>query len=490
MACSFRLLLVIFMAVSDAAMTDHNAGDDVLKFDLRSSSNCFCLEGLVCDPDWKSYTRKGLQRKCVELGSSQTMFFSRFFLQPMTKWDAARFLTLAADGKRRKPSGGIDDPFLDSEQAHAFFPLFPLVIRHGALILIRILPKTFLPPTFEGVLVLSAMLINTISFSIALLCLVDLTLRLTLPSDKAVHIAGMVATLFCINPASIFFATSYSESFFAMCTFGGYALYTSGYIYLAVIPWMAASYTRSNGCLVAAWLLVEGVARCLQTNLSKLKRLICLTRHALLAMAVVAPAVLHDRAGYHVHCNGELQPEWCHIDMRSLYTYVQSTHWNVGFLRYYELKQIPNFLLATPILFCSAWGVSRWIRISWKEHMSRNDTKGSLFDCIQWATWALRRCGDDSSQSRSEESMLHGPRMLSHYAVLAAVAMLGLTVAHVQITTRLICSTCPAIYWHLAYLCNSETKIFRCSTRFLIGVYLSIFIVIGTILHVNCLPWT
>jgi phosphatidylinositol glycan class V len=481
--------MVIFMAVSDAAITDHNAGDDVLKYDLRSASNCFCLEGLACDPNWKSYIRKGLERSCVELGSSQKMFFSRFFLQPMTKWDAARFLMLAADGKSREP-GGMDDPFLDSEQAHAFFPLFPLMIRYGALFLIRILPKTLLPPTFEGVLVLSAMLINTISFSIALLCLVDLTLRLTLPNDKALHIAGTVATLFCLNPASIFFATSYSESFFAMCTFGGYALYTSGYTYLALIPWMAASYTRSNGSLVAAWLLVEGVSRSLQMNRTMLKRSTCLTYHVLLAMAVVAPAVLHDRAGYHVHCNGELQPEWCHADMRSLYTYVQSEHWNVGFLRYYEFKQIPNFLLAAPILFCSAWGVSRWIRISWKEHVSSGDTKGGLLDCIHWATWALRRGGDESSRSHAEESILHGPRMLSHNAELAAIAMLGLTVAHVQITTRLICSTCPAIYWHLAYLCDADTKICGFSTRLLIGVYLSIFIVVGTILHVNCLPWT
>ena len=491
MAFLFRFLLVIFLGASDAVIPDHNAGDDVLKFDLRSSSTCFCLQGHVCDPDWKSYDApSGSHRSCVEVGSSRNGFFSRFFLQPMTKWDAARFLMLAANGKRREPAGGVDDPFLDSEQAHAFFPMFPLMIRRGALFLIQSLPKTFLPPTFEGVLVLSALVINTVSFAIALMCLVDLTLRLTLPNDKAIHVAGMVATLFCMNPASIFFATSYSESFFAMCTFGGYALYTSGYFYLAVIPWMAASYTRSNGCLVAAWLLMEGVAVCLQVNRTMMQRVTSLTCHVLLAVAVVAPAVFHDRAGYHVHCNREVQPEWCDSDMGSLYAYVQRTHWNVGLFRYFELKQIPNFLLASPILFCSAWGVSRWIRISWKDHMSQYSGRGGIFYFYQWATRALFRSVVDSSPSNCVDNILHGPKMLSHYAVLAAVAMLGLTVAHVQITTRLICSSCPAIYWHMAYLCDTETRIFGLSARFLICVYLSIFIVIGTILHVNGFPWT
>jgi phosphatidylinositol glycan class V len=347
MAVSIRLMLLILMAATDHWIPDHNAGNDVSRFDIRAESNCFCLQGLACDPDWKTYARSQLKRDCVKLGSSQQRFLSRFFLQPMTKWDSARFLTLALDLRGRKP-GGVDDPFLESEQAHAFFPFFPLLIRQGALLLTKILPKAFLPPTFEGVLVLSVLWINIITFSIALMCLVDLTLLLTPPSDKAVCMAGTVATLFCLNPASIFFASSYTESLFAMCTFAGYALYTRGHSYLAVIPWMAASYTRSNGCLIAAWLIIQGFAKTLQSQRSTLNRVGSLPWHLLLSTAVVAPIVIHDRTGYALHCHRELQPDWCLAEKGSFYGYVQRRHWNVGFLRYYELKQIPNFLLAAP----------------------------------------------------------------------------------------------------------------------------------------------
>ena len=123
MAVLIRLSLLVFMAVTDDWIPDHHAGNDVLTFDLRVTSTCFCHSGLACDPDWKARTRSRLKRDCVALGSLQHRFVSTFFLRPMTKWDAARFLTLALDQKQREP-GGIDDPFLESEQAHAFFPLF------------------------------------------------------------------------------------------------------------------------------------------------------------------------------------------------------------------------------------------------------------------------------------------------------------------------------------------------------------------------------
>lgn len=468
----------------------------MLRFDLRLTSDCFCQQGLACDPNWRSYQGGG--RICVDRHSnaSRNTFWSSILLPSLTKWDSARFLALAADPSRREPCLDCEDPFLESEQAHAFFPFFPQVIRYFALCLIHFIHQTLLPPTFEAVVVLSALLINTVSFLVALVSLTELTIRLTLnhqqkDASKSLQVGGTVATLFMLNPASIFFSVSYSESIFAMLTFTGYALYYSpGLSFLVILPWMAASYTRSNGCLISAWLLLQGIAAFLQADRSLVRRLGSVAWHLMVAAAVVVPILIHDRAGDALHCQqGEIHPEWCESNGGgSFYSYVQRKHWNVGFLRYYELKQIPNFLLAAPILICSTLGVSAWIRTSWKEWRSSCGAASFPKGVVPWAFWALSRCNHNESGSDthtgSTTAMLNSSSMLSHYAVLCVVALLGLTVAHVQITTRMICSTCPAIYWQLAHLCL-ETRLRR-----LIVFYLGIYIVVGTILHVNFLPWT
>ena len=90
-----------------------------------------------------------------------------------------------------------------------------------------------------------------------------------------------------------------------------------------------------------------------------------LIKRAFTALAIVAPIIYHDQSGIHLHCSNENitnRPNWCKFvdDAKngrgrfSFYAFVQRRHWNVGFLRYYELKQVPNFLLAGPILFLGA----------------------------------------------------------------------------------------------------------------------------------------
>jgi phosphatidylinositol glycan class V len=63
------------------------------------------------------------------------------------------------------------------------------------------------------------------------------------------------------------------------------------------------------------------------------------------------PFVYHQYTAYQTFCiNSSAPAPWCARNPPTIYTYVQSTYWNVGFLRYWTISQLPNFLLAAPIL--------------------------------------------------------------------------------------------------------------------------------------------
>jgi phosphatidylinositol glycan class V len=471
-AILWRFALLVFMGLADALIPDHNPGDDVLRFDLRLSSDCFCLQGHACDPHWRDYDRIS-ERNCIKSNSHANAFISQWFLPPLTKWDAARFLALAADPWQRYPAHGSTE---DAEQAHAFFPLWPLAIRQTAIWLEKLLPSPFRPTTFEATLVVSGIILTNLSFLIALFSLVNLTLQLTASSsnEQSWQVAGTVSTLFLFNPATVFFASVYSESFFAMLTFVGYTLYHCGHYSIASLFWIAASYTRSNGILVVGWLLIQGVASLLKPHVNARARMLSLFWHILLAATVFSPILFHDLWAYRLVCEGDQIQAWCKEVGSSMYSYVQRKHWNVGFLRYYQVKQIPNFFLASPILYLSVSGVVTWLKTSWSE--CAPSAQLGLPKVLGWAVAALER---SKIQTMNPTDMFHHASMLAHYAVLCAATLLSLSMAHIQISTRLIFSTCPALYWHLAH-----------QPKRLIAAYLFTYIVLGCVMHVNFLPWT
>lgn len=588
-----RAVVLGGMMLSDTIIPDHNPGDDVLRFDLRLSGGgdhnndggvggerrCFCLEGHACDnrsggkllhrlsTDGKrrkniatidSNDMKG--RVCAAassatLGSTTPTSIDNVYklmLSPLACWDGARFLTLSVDPVARIPKdfqldstkGNSyimgDVSFADSEQSHAFLPLFPLCIRYIALCLVRIVPSTLLPSTFEGVTTLSAMLLNLTCFVIAALSLYEATRLLLrrsregLKQSEVERAAYLVATLFCFNPASVFFTASYSESIFASLTFCGHALTAWGSLLMATVPWILATYARSNGTFSSIWILLHGVGQVAALSISEWKASAnadipiakkiwrvskCISPtmiiHAIMAVAVALPVLYHERRGYEFHCTYEetLRPSWCELAAESssrfsLYGYVQRKHWNVGFLHYYEWKQIPNFLLAFPVLALGVMATFCWIGTSWSrylsaKHSSRGETRpkdGYFIELIKWAIFALDESAQGEAGSIENERdvqegdtpsvkidrALSAPYMLAHYAILAGFCLVGATVAHVQVSTRLICSSCPAFYWFLASLCfaGGESMVWR------MKVYLAVFNFLGIVLHPNFLPWT
>jgi len=500
-------------------------------------------------------------------------------LEPFTRWDSARLLSVAHYGRDR------DGDEVYREQAHAFLPFYPLAI--GSLQ--RVLPFPLTRLDEKELAVLSGLILSFLSFVIAVGALYDLTytiMRVHRPADAAA-MAKNVALLFILNPSNVFFTTVYTESIFSCLTFCGYALWARGdslsrnrrwlnqlqLQLMAVIFWIMAGYTRSNGTAAAVYILLS----CLGSIVGKIRNMDTVRKsytllrtvfygastllwHISLAIFVSLPLAYHDHAGYISHCSKQIQEcqekglvtndfqkinpvcpsdtgKWYwplpqpipfHLifpvkSKFSFYSHVQRQHWNVGPFRYYKVKQIPNFVLAIPMLVIGFYACWCWCALSvrrWKQYQPNNRYVLWRY----WYRWVFHALASSSFISgtsssdypcRSDDDTKYGhfnkvfsncpylsSQMLSHYAILFATCFVGALISHVQITTRLACSSCPALYWFLAacltdWFCVGEREqafILRSDKRTmyqtLLWVYLIVFNVLGCFMHVNWLPWT
>lgn len=558
LALASRVLILVGMMVSDRLIPNHNPGDDVLQFSMRLSSGCFCEEGRACLYDTDGTVGSCYISESPSVVRSVVTGFYKLMLPPLTRWDAARFLSLAANPEMRHPKPDYwkekackesDTPndvcdamrFVETEQSHAFLPLFPTLIRILTRSVLHWIPWILLPPTYESVLVLVAWWINTVAFLLAALALHELTYTVTkkyiVARELCVQCAYTSAIIFCFNPASVFFSTAYSESIFAMLTFSGYCFAEQRNYFSAMICWTASSYARTNGTMVILWLTINAIARCLRRPQTFDDRFFELFILSVGSFFILFPVLYHDWNGYYIHCiqaHRVYQPSWCKETLRimflyqyfalldvwdmkyvktfPLYKYVQRKYWNVGLFRYYEWKQVPNFLLAFPVLFLGTCAVLSWTRQSWQmfiksEKMPHQETSKwwhKLFWPAQWAVFALLASLDspestikDLKHREQPQVVLIGPTLSAYYAVLGAACIVGATIAHVQISTRFIFASCPAIYWYIAFICisHNEGKSRSLLARLLlcrnaIICYCAGFVLAGIVMHVNWLPWT
>jgi GPI mannosyltransferase 2 len=597
-----RLGIWLALSISDLVIPDFVSGDDSLvDFSLRlevaapsserantttlrltfATRGCFCDCGFSCtrqQPNNSNTSCVPLRRSRPTTTQDREVSLWRrrlwsFLLNPLTRWDSARFLRLAHRPTLRYPQIGyraslaarnepvpnsdgtcpnVETLVRESEEAHAFLPLFPLMVQILAWVLQQCLSLDVLPPTCESLLVLAAWILNTLSFLWAASELYTMTLlllqRRVPPTATATHSnntargksstadvnklwARRVVLLFLINPATVFWGLAYSEALGAALVFTacrvflqhglpvrdvpvnkpmdintGPGMANSLGLVAAALVWWLACWVRSNASLYSGALVLYGLGRAFHTGQSLADRLGKLLLSLLLGVFIVAASIAcHNYNGFRAHCLDVVsfqsplgacqsfqQPSWCERGRWfNVYSYVQQKYWNVGFLKYYEWKQIPNFLLATPVLVASVAAVSTWIRLSWKRYLRHAQPGNGPGQILQWATTSLVHfsSGAQGGQSETLESaelaLTGGPLCLGHYAVLAASTILCATVAHVQISTRVLFSTCPALYWFLVVQISKrrfwgQAILLWCLTYTLLGI----------VMHPNWLPWT
>ena len=277
----------------------------------------------------------------------------------LDNWDSEYFIFVTQHGYRK------------FEQTMAFFPLYPL--------LMYLLSNTLFYPlgyimTYRSVALISGVAINFAAFPFAAAALYLLTYEMT----RNRRLSFLAAALFCINPASVFMTAVYTECLFAMFAFSGLLLLEKSYDWSAAVSFALAVATRSNGILLCGflafkWLFYVSDAYSKSDKFSRflvfsVKRSLIT---ALQCATVLLPLAAYQYYAYTIYCtvatnshSANSTPPWCYWNSSLFpplhYSHVQSHYWNVGFLRYFELKQIPNFMLASPMVLLSLYSLAKF----------------------------------------------------------------------------------------------------------------------------------
>ena len=336
-----------------------------------------------------------------------------------TKWDAVYFIEIVESGYH--------------------FDMMT-VFQKGFPQLVRIVSNTTRLPT-EVVAVVG----SNISF-LAAVFVFKLLSESLIPDSK---ITKYSVVALCLSPAGVFLSVPYSESLSVLLSFLTMLFWVREQYWGSVVTAVIASLVRLNSILLLGFPLWSALAK---RNVSLL----------VVTAAGVLPAFGNQFLLWREFCPswGGLSEEFvennkiiCNQDVTSFFEFygrLQSEYWNIGLFRYYQVKQIPNFLLASPFLFVSFFALSQ--KISAKQ----------LRSAIQFD--------------------FRTPPIFIIYCYHAVLVLLAVTMTHIQISPRLLAGS-PAVYWSLAELLQTRGKR-------VVLTYLIAWQFVGAVMYSNFYPWT
>lgn len=443
-----RVLIIFLQAISNYVIDDHDAG----VFISPKSPPPQSTAGATCH-------------------SLIDTLFGGF-----RRWDAEYFLHIAEHG-------------YTYENTLVFYPLFPFCVRYITYAIQQLVITDGC--AFRDLSLAVAIVLNICFFIKAALVLHQLTIEIF--SNH--RLARIVTTLFCFNPASIFFSAPYTESLFCWLSFTVMLHCSRGHIWSAILPLSLGLWCRSNGILNFGFILYYVIRDFWTKNSRKFSSLLKAFLKVLASAHITCAAFAIVQVYYFsLYCegsqfemdksvlnygqqNGYILPGhnkavWCSFAIPFSYSYLQNYYWNVGFLQYYELKQIPNFLLAAPIL-CTI--------VSHSIHFLITNPKVTLYLGIM----------NSKMQSQKSHQFVYAVHAL-------ALSLFCISFVHIQVSTRMLASSSPYIYWicaqhfHRENHQNSSKAFLQPKARItqFIKIWFLGYFIIGTVLFSNFLPWT
>ncbi|OLY80369.1 GPI mannosyltransferase 2 [Smittium mucronatum] len=224
----------------------------------------------------------------------------------------------------------------------------------------------------------------------------------------------------------------------------------------------------------------------------------------ILALISVSGLVIFQVQGYHGFCIS-IQPRpgdspWCYDQFPLIYNYVQDHYWGVGFLRYYTLKQLPNFVFALPMVILCSVGIFTYAQFDWKRFLSIGisqylecdtpisksistpslspEDKDTLFKSekttnpieniqelpdrsnlmksqpdieTRLGLYLLPRISTKDIVSLPSNSCFTSTEILPYIYLWIFLLFVSVTTMHIQVITRFM-SSMPTIYWYMAHV--------------------------------------
>lgn len=391
------------------------------------------------------------------------------WLLAFVRWDTIYFVASASPSS--STTVGVHEGGYATEQSLAFQP--------GIVELLRI--AGYVTPSMDGAWSpTAAILVTTVLANAASVASTVLLYRLSLKVTRDADLAYTAAMLSVFAPSAGTTLTSPTpESFYSVASLlGMLSLETSnagvGWNQIASASFFFALATsfRANGTLLVGYLAFKlvGEARSGRPISAALKL-------ALSTIITVSPTILFQTWAYGRFCLGGVEPRpWCQDRLPSIYAFVQSHYWNVGFLRYWEVSQLPNFALAAPVLATIAYTVHTFYRhSSWAQ---------ILYSMIPPPPSIL----NPTASTRASGLSLSTCPTATPYVMHALALGLILTLAsHVQIALRLATpGGMPAVWWGAAHLVLYSRRS-RWNRKVVVG-YLSVQVCVGIVLYAGFYP--
>ncbi|EKE40085.1 hypothetical protein ENUP19_0275G0020 [Entamoeba nuttalli] len=370
------------------------------------------------------------------------------YLAPFASWDGVHFLSIAMHGYVH-------------EHQHAFFPLYPLTIRLFSFIC------SMSGFNEANIYIVFGLFISLVSFLVSLLTLYAITKNL-----MGEVYAFKTGVLFCFAPASVFLTSVYTESYYGCFSLlACYYLLSKNNILLSCVFFALASFIRSNGLINMGFVLYYFINTMVPfssfPHVQKRISVKHIINTILLTISNLGPFMIYVYLASSQFCNLDPLPPYCKSKFPNVYSYNQSRYWNQGFLKYWRVKEIPNFLLCAPAAIISLVSTVIYLKKYFERH--------PLFHSIV----------KTSEPSNPKKFMLQNDALV--YVVhLFVLVVFGLFCMHTQVITRFI-SACPAFYWGLLWL--TEQKQFGI-IRYLPIFYSTFFTFFGGVMFGSFYPWT